>query len=223
MSLVWKSSMSIHWVGPVLLRSVDFFSVYEIIRVILRHDVLWQDSVVLSLVILITVLMETHCHWWSHVLRSSHTTHACNVVLIVVHFEYLLLLSGQILINLWSSTRILSILSSVHHCEAHWTWDKNVVLSILASTRCLNLRLIHEIISMLNMMRRLALSTWLVQGLEMLMMCWWSVLVSVVSDISTILYNILIGSKGALLVMTIEFLNIKTSSSLMRSKGLPSL
>jgi len=207
-------------VRPVLLRSVNFFAVYKVIRVVLWHHVLWQNPIVLSLVILIVVFVETHCHWRRHVLRSSHATHASHVVLVVVHLEYLLLLSSQILVHLWSSTAILAILSSVHYSEAHGTWHKNVVLSILPTTWCFNLRLIHEIIGMLNMMRRLALRAWLIQSLQVLVMCWWSILVCVVGDISAILYYILIRSKRSFLVMTIKLLNIKTSTSLMRSKGL---
>ena len=77
-----------------MLRSVDFFPVYEVIRVVLWHHVLWQNSIVLSLVILIVVFVETHCHWRSHVLWSSHTAHASDIVLVVVHLKYLLLLSS---------------------------------------------------------------------------------------------------------------------------------
>ena len=202
---------------PVLLRSVNFFPVYEVIRVVLWHHVLWQNSIVLSLVILIAVFVEAHCHWRSHVLWSSHAAHASDIVLVVVHLEYLLLLSSQILVHLWSSTAILAILSSFHYSEAHGTWHKNVILSILPTTWCFNLRLIHEIISMLNMVRWLALCALLVQSLKMLMMCWWSILVCVIGDISAILYDILIGPKCSFLVMTIKLLNIKTSSSLMGS------
>lgn len=109
----------------------------------------------------------------------------------------------------------MAILSSVHYCEAHGTWDKNVILAILPTAWCFDLRLIHEIISMLNMMGWLALCAWLVQGLKVLMMCWWSILVGVVGDVSAILLSILIGSERSFLVMTIKLLNIKTSSSLM--------
>ena len=205
---------------PVLLRSVDFFPVYEIIGMILWHHVLWQNSIVLSLVILIAVFVEAHCHWRGHVLWSSHAAHASDIVLVVVHLEYLLLLSGQILVHLWSSTAILAILSSVHYSEAHGTWHENVILSILPTTWCFDLGLIHEIIGMLYVVRRCALRAWLVQSLEMLMMCWWSILVGVVGHISAILLDILIGSECSFLVMAIKLLNIKTSTSLMRSKGL---
>ena len=178
---------------PVLLGSVDFFPVYEIIRMILWHHVLWQNSIVLSLVvILIIVFMETHCHWRGHVLRSSHATHASNIVLVVVHLEYLLLLSSQILVSRWTPGSILVGLSSVHYCKAHGTWHKNVILSILSSTWCFDLSLVHEIICMLNV--GLAWRTWLLHRLEMLMVCWRSVLVGVVGDVSSILNHILIGS-----------------------------
>jgi hypothetical protein len=211
-------------VRPVLLRSVDFFPVYEIIGMILWHHVLWQNSIVLSLVVLlIIVFMETHGHRRCHVLGSSHAAHASNIVLVVVHFEYLLLLGSQILVDWWAPTSILVGLSSVHYCKAHGAWHKDIVLPILPSTGCFDLGLIHEIICMLNMMSWLALSTWLLHRLEMLMMCWWSVLVRVVGDISAVLNHVLIGSKCSFLVVTVELLDVQASSSLMRSEGLASL
>jgi len=79
---------------PVLLRGVNFFPIYEIIGMVLRHHILWQDSIVLTLIILVVALMEAHSHWRCHVLGSAHAAYACYVVLVVVHFEYLLLLSG---------------------------------------------------------------------------------------------------------------------------------
>ena len=163
--------------------------------------------------------MEAHSHWRCHVLWATHSTHASHVVLVVIHFKYLLLLCSQVLVNL--SIAVRSILSSVHHSESHRTWDENVVLSILTSIWCLDLRLIHEVIGMLNMVRWLALST--LQSLKLLMVGWSSVFVGVISHISSIWNNVLIWSKCALLVVTVQLLDVEAASSLMGAKSLPCL
>ena len=160
--------MCVHRVRSVLLRSVNFLSVYEIISMSLRYHVLWQDSIIWSLTVLIIVFVETHRHGRRHILRSQrHATHASDVVLVVVHFENLLLLGCEVLINL--SIAVLTILTSIHDSKSHRTWDKNIVLTILTSRWRFNLRGVHEIICMLNVIWWHAR---VVYGLQVLVVRW---------------------------------------------------
>lgn len=192
--------MGIHRVRSVLLRRVDFLPVYEVVSMSLWHHILWKDSVVASLAILIIVLVETHCHWWSHVLWTTHASHTTDIVLVVVHFEYLLLLGSQVLVNL-RSISIWTVLSTIHHSKAHSAWYKNIVLSILTSTWSLDLWWIHEVVVVLDMVRILSLRT--IHSLQLLMVSWSSVFIGVVSHISSIWNNILVWSKCTFLVVTV--------------------
>ena len=158
------SSVCVYWMRSVLLGGVNFFSVYEIISMSLRHDILRKDSVLTWYLLLLSILVETHCHWWCHVLWTTHSSHTLNIVLIIVHFEYFLLLSSQVLWHLCASTAGW-LTTSVHHCEPHGSWYENIILTILATTGRFNLRLVHEIIVVLNMVWWLTLCWRLVQCL----------------------------------------------------------
>lgn len=153
--------MSVHWMRSVLLGGVNFFSVYKIISMSLWHHILWKDSILTWYLLLLSILVEAHSHCRSHVLWSTHSSHILNVVLIVVHFEYFLLLGSQVLSNLLISTVCCILTTSVHDSKSHWSWYENIILTILATTGSFDLRLVHEIIGMLNMV------------LWWLTLCWW--------------------------------------------------
>ena len=148
----------------VLLWGVNFFSVYEIISMSLRHHILGKDSVLTWYLLLLSILVEAHGHWRCHVLWTTHSSHTLNIVLIIVHFEYFLLLSSQVLWYLCTSS-VGRLTTSVHDCKAHGSWYENIILTILATTRRFDLRLVHEIIVMLNMVWWLTLCWRLVQCL----------------------------------------------------------
>ena len=146
------SSVGIHWMRSVLLRSVDFFSVYKIISMGLRHHILGKDSVLTWYLLLLSIFVKAHSHWRCHVLWTTHASHTLNIMLIVVHFKYFLLLSSQVLGNLLVGTIGSILTTSIHYGKSHGSWNENIILAILATTWCFYLWLVHEIIGVLHMM-----------------------------------------------------------------------
>ena len=179
--------MCVDWMRPILLLSVNLFSIDKVIcnRAIVgswKHWALW-----------VLILLEVHGH------RVTNS----NSVWMIIHLENFLLLSCKVL--------VLTV-SLIHHGKPHSPWHKYVLTSLIwwldSSSGC------HEVVLM-------RLCIWLLKWLEMMR---WSILVGIVCNVSAAIGTSLwLSSKlcswHTLLVMTVELLNVKASSSLIVAQG----
>ena len=217
-------SVCIYRVRSILLLSINFLPINKIILMILRHHILWQNSTIAlissngGLISDHVVFVECHGHWWSLIALNYHASHSSNIMLIIVHFKDFLLLSCQVL---WHAIcGAILILLTIHCSKTHWARDKYVVLSIGSIVAwCFELILMHEVVSMMRWVALYILILSLIKCLQMLKLILLRILITVISDITSSLLTILNTTKCTLLIMTIQFLNVEATSSLMITKS----
>ena len=77
----------------------------------------------------------------------------------------------------------------------------------------------HEVVSMMRWVALYILILSLIKCLQMLKLILLRILITVISDITPSLLTILNTTKCALLIVTIQFLNVEATSSLMITKS----
>lgn len=166
--------MGIHTVWSVLLLSAYFLSVYEI-RMGARHHVRWQD-------------VAASGHWAGLTFLEADGHRGHDAMGVVVHLEDLLLLSSQ----------VLGLVLSIHYCETHWTWHKDVVVLAIG---CSSVWRFYEVILV-----------WcaLIDWLNLLIILILRVFATVVCNVSSILSR-----DRSLLVVAVQVLDIQWVPSLV--------
>lgn len=102
---------------------------------------------------------------------------------------------------------IVLVLLSVHHCETHGTWHKDVVVWVCAAT-------IWALGVVLRVMRGA-----LVGRLELLRLGLLRVLVAVVGHVSSVRCWVWTSAHGSLLIVAVEVLDVERAATLVVSKG----
>lgn len=79
---------------------------------------------------------------------TVHWTDACELMVVVIHIENLLLLGSQILVNLLLSSILILVLLSINHGEPHCSWHEYIIILSLVdhSIGGLNLLLMDVVV-----------------------------------------------------------------------------
>lgn len=202
----------------VLLLGANFFPVNKIALVIaldvlaLNGFVLRQDTSHTGWILGPLIFLEAHghgrrltAHWW-----WSNASNNADGMVVVCHFEYFLLLSSQTVL-IW--IRLIFLLT-VHVSESHGSRHEYVVVLTRVIIRPVNLAPIRRLNSLLVNVIIMVLLKVVVQLVEVLVLLL-RVLVAVVSYISALLTST---THCPFLIVAVEILNVKTTSSLVVSE-----